>query len=249
MKLETILAAGAIAVALQFSAVGPVSAESVTIGTNFFDVNGVSQSGPALQAGATTVISVDESIVFAGIGVSEGTYVVTNNTQNLILNGFGVSGIDTSAFLGTSESSQNDFFYDYDNVLTLTDDTSGGNWNTELVFNSDSSLTFKDIFGAFADNIDTGDNTINWYGSGEIGLTAGDTSSNDYLKFLAPEGLASTAIGVVSIGSSANPGNALFFSNNINNTVVPVPAALPLFGTGLAIMGFIGWRRKRKATA
>lgn len=30
---------------------------------------------------------------------------------------------------------------------------------------------------------------------------------------------------------------------------VPVPAALPLFGTGLAIMGFLGWRRKRKAAA
>ncbi len=31
--------------------------------------------------------------------------------------------------------------------------------------------------------------------------------------------------------------------------VVPLPAALPLFGTGLALMGFIGWRRKRLATA
>lgn len=31
--------------------------------------------------------------------------------------------------------------------------------------------------------------------------------------------------------------------------VVPLPAALPLYGTGLAIMGFIGWRRKQKATA
>lgn len=30
---------------------------------------------------------------------------------------------------------------------------------------------------------------------------------------------------------------------------VPLPAALPLFGTGLAAMGFIGWRRKRKANA
>jgi len=27
---------------------------------------------------------------------------------------------------------------------------------------------------------------------------------------------------------------------------VPLPAALPFFGTGLAVMGFIGWRRKRK---
>lgn len=30
---------------------------------------------------------------------------------------------------------------------------------------------------------------------------------------------------------------------------VPLPAALPLFGTGLAVMGFIGWRRKRRMTA
>lgn len=32
-------------------------------------------------------------------------------------------------------------------------------------------------------------------------------------------------------------------------SAVPVPAALPLFGTGLAIMGFLGWRRKSKAAA
>ena len=27
---------------------------------------------------------------------------------------------------------------------------------------------------------------------------------------------------------------------------VPLPAALPLFGTGLGILGFLGWRRRRK---
>ena len=32
-------------------------------------------------------------------------------------------------------------------------------------------------------------------------------------------------------------------------SAVPLPAALPLFGTGLAFMGFIGWRRKRKLAA
>lgn len=36
-------------------------------------------------------------------------------------------------------------------------------------------------------------------------------------------------------------------SGDIETSVVPVPAALPLFGTGLAIMGFIGWRRKRNS--
>jgi len=31
-------------------------------------------------------------------------------------------------------------------------------------------------------------------------------------------------------------------------SVVPLPASLPLFGTGLAVIGFIGWRRKQKKT-
>ncbi len=29
-------------------------------------------------------------------------------------------------------------------------------------------------------------------------------------------------------------------------TAIPLPAALPLYGAGLALMGLIGWRRKRK---
>ncbi|MBL4905961.1 MAG: hypothetical protein JKX94_00790 [Sneathiella sp.] len=29
-------------------------------------------------------------------------------------------------------------------------------------------------------------------------------------------------------------------------SVIPLPAALPLYGAGLAVMGFIGWRRKMK---
>jgi hypothetical protein len=32
-------------------------------------------------------------------------------------------------------------------------------------------------------------------------------------------------------------------------TPVPLPAAFPLFGTNLGILGFLGWRRRRKAKA
>ena len=37
----------------------------------------------------------------------------------------------------------------------------------------------------------------------------------------------------------------------VNGTVsaTPLPAALPLFATGLAVLGPLGWRRKRKAAA
>jgi len=44
--------------------------------------------------------------------------------------------------------------------------------------------------------------------------------------------------------SSVVPGTASFEAN-----VVPLPAALPLFGTGLDALGLLGWRRKRRALA
>jgi hypothetical protein len=40
---------------------------------------------------------------------------------------------------------------------------------------------------------------------------------------------------------------ATFVSQTVSQT--PLPAALPLFATGLGAMGLLGWRRKRKNTA
>ena len=34
-----------------------------------------------------------------------------------------------------------------------------------------------------------------------------------------------------------------------SSAVIPIPAALPLFGTGLGVVGLMGWRRKRTAGA
>ena len=39
------------------------------------------------------------------------------------------------------------------------------------------------------------------------------------------------------------------FTVNLTPSAVPLPAALPLFATGLGVLGFAGWRRKRKAAA
>lgn len=45
-------------------------------------------------------------------------------------------------------------------------------------------------------------------------------------------------------------GYDLFLSAGINNIPeTPLPAALPLFATGLGALGLLGWRRKRKALA
>ncbi len=57
------------------------------------------------------------------------------------------------------------------------------------------------------------------------------------------------AAGLYTINLEAfgvNGGLLASSSIDINISAVPLPAGLPLFGTGLALMGFIGWRRKRK---
>jgi len=46
------------------------------------------------------------------------------------------------------------------------------------------------------------------------------------------------------------PGYTIDLSPGIGNAAAaPIPAALPLFATGLSAMGLFGWRRKRKAAA
>lgn len=42
--------------------------------------------------------------------------------------------------------------------------------------------------------------------------------------------------------------NAFEYSNLVV-TAVPLPAALPLYGAGIAVLGFIGWRKRSKAAA
>lgn len=41
--------------------------------------------------------------------------------------------------------------------------------------------------------------------------------------------------------------NQQVYLSGLETYPVPIPAALPLFGSGLALMGFVGWRKKRLA--
>ena len=52
---------------------------------------------------------------------------------------------------------------------------------------------------------------------------------------------------IVGGGSAAPTFNAAFSLDGVSE--VPLPAALPLFASGLGALGLLGWRRKRKAIA
>ncbi len=77
--------------------------------------------------------------------------------------------------------------------------------------------------------------------------------STDYListLITSPVSFATAVITGISLTSVPGIGNTYHdvkISFDFNEvSAIPIPAALPLFGTGLALMGFVGWRRKRK---
>jgi len=49
-------------------------------------------------------------------------------------------------------------------------------------------------------------------------------------------------------GALTQPG-FLTWGTSTGTVTTPLPAALPLFATGLGALGLLGWRRKRKAAA
>jgi hypothetical protein len=100
-------------------------------------------------------------------------------------------------------------------------------------------------FGSFSTNASGQLATLDFQGTQNGTDTNGNTilgyrmlNANDI--WVAEPGLAES-----SFGADSPP--------NINNTTIslatPLPAALPLFATGIGGLGLLGWRRKRKARA
>ena len=52
-----------------------------------------------------------------------------------------------------------------------------------------------------------------------------------------------------AFNGTASAGNTNVLLSQVDVSNVPLPAALPLFATGLGALGLLGWRRKRKAQA
>jgi hypothetical protein len=94
----------------------------------------------------------------------------------------------------------------------------GNSFNLSQAVNNLTSVTFTN--GQL-----TGINYTGTLGSFQFALAAGYLNYS-YIDFITAANSTSGTVAAVS--------------------AVPLPAALPLFATGLAAMGLLGWRRKRK---
>jgi hypothetical protein len=61
-----------------------------------------------------------------------------------------------------------------------------------------------------------------------------------------------TSVAISALGLATINGitvNAISFTGVSGLQVVPLPATLPLFASGLGALGLLGWRRKQRAQA
>jgi hypothetical protein len=122
--------------------------------------------------------------------------------------------------------------------ITLTGQSAGPFTNVGSV--NSSTFTFVQLFDASSDRLDLDINTATF-----VGYTGGSICGEPFGN--SCEGGAFTQIYATDARWDLASGSLIAEAGA--PTVTPLPAALPLFATGLGAMGLLGWRRKRKAAA
>jgi hypothetical protein len=89
---------------------------------------------------------------------------------------------------------------------------------------------------------------LSWSGTNILDLVNFTTSGWQQYSFTETASASSTTL---LFGLRQDPGFSGLDDISVSTGVsaVPLPAALPLFATGLGALGLLGWRRKRKAAA
>ncbi|WP_281927176.1 PEP-CTERM sorting domain-containing protein [Roseibium album] len=155
---------------------------------------------------------------------------------------------DKNAARGTSNNRGNAL-----NALGAADDSF-----FEIGFGSFIDLTFGAVFDTSVKLFEVTFGTVSsWPESVEVFVGDGiDFTSIGSISNAAaqdggmvPIGLAGTFNTVRILDTSPTRGRSTggFDLDAVRVTPVPVPAALPLLGAGLAVLGFFGWRRREEA--
>jgi hypothetical protein len=102
-----------------------------------------------------------------------------------------------------------------------------------------------------ADNFGSPDDVLTVrFGGFPIGTITGDQVAGAYhLETFTIDGPYLIQMGFVELAFRGINGVGSWFIDDVSLTQVPsvpIPAALPLFATGLGALGLLGWRRRRK---
>ena len=157
----------------------------------------------------------------------------------------------TATTLGTSFTASNSL--QAGGINPLPGQTTGGNGpitGMEVQF----SVTFTAPFSLLADHyffvpqVDVADGEFLWLSAPKPIVASGTPFAPDLQAWARDENLDPDwlRIGTDIVGGSPAPTYNFVFSLD-GRIATPLPAALPLFATGLGVMGLLGWRRKRKA--
>lgn len=212
---------------LMAAAIFALSSASATAATTFDFL-----SGPNGAVGWTSG-TLDYSVDGIDLSVSSGEYSggsVSDNGSIRQYNGHGLA-INSSNNDGNHEidgRGTNDVaMFDFSKNVTLESVTFTSKYNTN-----------EDRFAFF---FDTGDN-------GSLNLIQNDLNANptDTYAFLGNLLKTGDFFGIGAIGKKHDFKIA---SMTVSISAVPLPTALPLYGAGIALLGFVGYRRKKKLAA
>ena len=236
-KNLTVMFAGAMAAALA----GSANAATVTIsGTNLGGLDYRDNGGTAAYvAGTPDVAHLYTSD--SGTGTTGGAPVVYVNASNAGLASLGTLGTFSASYVLSGVASGPAGTAPY--WLTYLNDPNGG--YVGVISSGGPDLNGSSQIHVFCDNASP--SCTNSY-SGDT-LATLDSIAYESTTF----GLLTVHSSGVEIGDWANNGTiaaqADIQSITINTATTPLPAALPLFASGLGALGLLGWRRKRKAVA
>ncbi len=186
-----------------------------------------------VQFGANFYEFIDVTDPLSGINNSFGTA----QTAAAALSFGGVSG-----HLATITSqAENDFLFGLllgSSPTAFTGAWLGGKAPAGWLVGPETGNTFNPIFANFFGTEPNNAGFI-YMNIGSLN-PGGSTSTGQWFDDSLANGSAQ------GVPSAADPVTGYFVEFE-NVSAVPLPAALPLYGTGLAIMGFIGWRRRQRA--
>jgi hypothetical protein len=216
--------------ALALAVTIPASADLITPGTPFTlsstnatttESNGLSFVPGATQTVGTTNIQVNIQTIAEAGGQEWLLYSFTSSLASLAGNVNANWELQIQGLNTTQPVSVNHFFVGWGANGALYNPTSGVGVNLPIETNP--------ITG--------------------IGQVFGEPITGLVETVLDGSGTANTFAALIGNNYTQNPNTTNFFQIGelIGPVPTPLPAALPLFATGLGALGLLGWRRKRKA--